>query len=249
MGRTDNFTFVIPGFVSKPKMDSQSKDERSAQQVEKLFQGLENTSNDAYSTKELPLAIRQLQLDVKQTYQRSMKIKAAYMAVSVIFFMMMVALLAALTLSICMAKKPRFVGPENPHTNIEERETLHHIRRLKKKFELNEAGRYPINADQGMPNSFFDAYCRYGCGGMSVTFPYYYRPFFGYGYPLVGTESMFPQGYGGYPAAELMASQAGPSYVTGSTGPNLAGGASSYPGVGATQTIGGNPAVIMPPMM
>eukprot|EP00922_Rhytidocystis_sp_ex-Travisia-forbesii_P044013 GHVS01065618.1.p1 GENE.GHVS01065618.1~~GHVS01065618.1.p1 ORF type:complete len:133 (-),score=18.26 GHVS01065618.1:78-476(-) len=71
----------------------------------------------------------------------------------------------------------------------------------------NEFGMYPASARQGLPESYFDAYCRYGCGGMAVTFPYYYRPFFGYGYPLTGTEGMFPQGYGGYPAAEIMSRQ------------------------------------------
>ncbi|CBZ52580.1 conserved hypothetical protein [Neospora caninum Liverpool] len=82
----------------------------------------------------------------------------------------------------------------------------------------------PPPAPIGPPSSFMDAYCRYGCGGMSVTFPYYYRPFFGYGYPLVGTEAMFPQGYGGYPAAPLLASQGGSPAIMGASGPVLAGG-------------------------
>ncbi|EPT30365.1 hypothetical protein TGME49_282020 [Toxoplasma gondii ME49] len=95
----------------------------------------------------------------------------------------------------------------------------------------------------GPPASFMDAYCRYGCGGMSVTFPYYYRPFFGYGYPLVGTEAMFPQGYGGYPAAPLLASQGGASAIMGASGPVLAGGvpatALGVPGMGAANVVGG----------
>eukprot|EP00922_Rhytidocystis_sp_ex-Travisia-forbesii_P058355 GHVS01086259.1.p1 GENE.GHVS01086259.1~~GHVS01086259.1.p1 ORF type:complete len:306 (-),score=97.06 GHVS01086259.1:613-1437(-) len=68
-------------------------------------------------------------------------------------------------------------------------------------------GRYPRNHEVGNPESAFEAYCRYGCGKVAVTFPYYYRPFFGYGFPLVGTEAMFPQGYGGYPGADLLAHQ------------------------------------------
>eukprot|EP00922_Rhytidocystis_sp_ex-Travisia-forbesii_P007379 GHVS01010780.1.p1 GENE.GHVS01010780.1~~GHVS01010780.1.p1 ORF type:complete len:116 (+),score=7.54 GHVS01010780.1:124-471(+) len=80
----------------------------------------------------------------------------------------------------------------------------------------NEFGMYPSSSKQGLPESYFDAYCRYGCGGMAVTFPYYYRPFFGYGYPLVGTEGMFPQGYGGYPAAEIMSQEAGAVTIPGS---------------------------------
>ncbi|PFH31256.1 hypothetical protein BESB_031300 [Besnoitia besnoiti] len=94
----------------------------------------------------------------------------------------------------------------------------------------------------GPPASFMDAYCRYGCGGMSVTFPYYYRPFFGYGYPLVGTEAMFPQGYGGYAAAPLLASQGGAPVITGASGPVLAGGvpaAVGAPGFGAANVVGG----------
>ncbi|KAF8819782.1 hypothetical protein IE077_004014 [Cardiosporidium cionae] len=82
-------------------------------------------------------------------------------------------------------------------------------------------GRYPYNVDQGLPESFFDAYCRYGCGGMAVTFPYYYRPFFGYGFPLVGTEALFPQGYGGYPAAQILASQAGINNIQGTSSPSV----------------------------
>ncbi|KAF8819237.1 hypothetical protein IE077_001354 [Cardiosporidium cionae] len=81
-------------------------------------------------------------------------------------------------------------------------------------------GRYPYNVDQGLPETFFDAYCRYGCGGMAVTFPYYYRPFFGYGFPLVGTEALFPQGYGGYPAAEILASQASVNGIQGTSSPS-----------------------------
>ncbi|EZG46152.1 hypothetical protein GNI_134720 [Gregarina niphandrodes] len=54
-----------------------------------------------------------------------------------------------------------------------------------------------------------EMYCRYGCGNlMGVTFPYYYRPFFGYGYPLLGTESQFPAGYGGNPLTSLGSSGA-----------------------------------------
>lgn len=57
-----------------------------------------------------------------------------------------------------------------------------------------------------------EMYCRYGCGNiMGVTFPYYYRPFFGYGFPLLGTESYFPAGYGGNPVTALG--------VTGALGP------------------------------
>eukprot|EP00918_Siedleckia_nematoides_P012316 GHVU01027017.1.p1 GENE.GHVU01027017.1~~GHVU01027017.1.p1 ORF type:complete len:305 (+),score=52.43 GHVU01027017.1:37-915(+) len=51
----------------------------------------------------------------------------------------------------------------------------------------------------------FEMYCKYGCGQMGLTFPYYYRPFFGSGYPLVGTEGFFPAGYGGNPVTELAA--------------------------------------------
>ncbi|PHJ21853.1 transmembrane protein [Cystoisospora suis] len=101
----------------------------------------------------------------------------------------------------------------------------------------------PPPQPQGPPTSFMDAYCRYGCGGMSVTFPYYYRPFFGYGYPLVGTEAMFPQGYGGYAAAPLLASQGGAPVITGAAGPVLAGGVSAaalgMPGAGAANVVGG----------
>nr|CEL66558.1 TPA: hypothetical protein BN1204_023685 [Neospora caninum Liverpool] len=101
----------------------------------------------------------------------------------------------------------------------------------------------PPPAPIGPPSSFMDAYCRYGCGGMSVTFPYYYRPFFGYGYPLVGTEAMFPQGYGGYPAAPLLASQGGSPAIMGASGPVLAGGvpatALAGPGMGAASVVGG----------
>lgn len=50
-----------------------------------------------------------------------------------------------------------------------------------------------------------EAYCMYGCGQLAVTYPYYYRPFFGYGYPLVGTDAQFPRGYGGNPVTELAA--------------------------------------------
>eukprot|EP00917_Polyrhabdina_sp_WS-2016_P001836 GHVP01003789.1.p1 GENE.GHVP01003789.1~~GHVP01003789.1.p1 ORF type:complete len:253 (-),score=47.74 GHVP01003789.1:51-809(-) len=64
-----------------------------------------------------------------------------------------------------------------------------------------------IGYDNYRPGSatFFDAYCRYGCGNMAVTFPYYYRPFFGYGYPLVGMDNAFPAGYGGNPVTQLSA--------------------------------------------
>eukprot|EP01054_Gregarina_sp_Poly1_P005916 Gregarina_sp_Poly_1__5915@NODE_3113_length_1369_cov_6_483871_g1974_i0_p1_GENE_NODE_3113_length_1369_cov_6_483871_g1974_i0NODE_3113_length_1369_cov_6_483871_g1974_i0_p1_ORF_typecomplete_len171_score11_68_NODE_3113_length_1369_cov_6_483871_g1974_i0386898 len=49
-----------------------------------------------------------------------------------------------------------------------------------------------------------EMYCRYGCGNiMGVTFPYYYRPFFGYGFPLLGSEQYFPQGYGGNPITPM----------------------------------------------
>ena len=49
-----------------------------------------------------------------------------------------------------------------------------------------------------------EMYCRYGCGNlMGVTFPYYYRPFFGYGFPLIGTEKFFTAGYGGNPLAAM----------------------------------------------
>eukprot|EP01053_Blabericola_migrator_P004981 Blabericola_migrator_1__4980@NODE_258_length_10736_cov_58_864373_g216_i0_p3_GENE_NODE_258_length_10736_cov_58_864373_g216_i0NODE_258_length_10736_cov_58_864373_g216_i0_p3_ORF_typecomplete_len258_score35_81_NODE_258_length_10736_cov_58_864373_g216_i0953110304 len=49
-----------------------------------------------------------------------------------------------------------------------------------------------------------EMYCRYGCGNiMGVTFPYYYRPFFGYGFPLLGSEPYFPTGYGGNPITPM----------------------------------------------
>eukprot|EP00922_Rhytidocystis_sp_ex-Travisia-forbesii_P057824 GHVS01085575.1.p1 GENE.GHVS01085575.1~~GHVS01085575.1.p1 ORF type:complete len:332 (-),score=75.17 GHVS01085575.1:494-1489(-) len=70
-------------------------------------------------------------------------------------------------------------------------------------------GRYPRNSEVGNPETPFDAYCRYGCGKVALTFPYYYRPFQGYGYPLVGTQASFPQGYGGYPGMDMLAQQAG----------------------------------------
>eukprot|EP00922_Rhytidocystis_sp_ex-Travisia-forbesii_P007090 GHVS01010356.1.p1 GENE.GHVS01010356.1~~GHVS01010356.1.p1 ORF type:complete len:353 (+),score=96.75 GHVS01010356.1:92-1150(+) len=79
--------------------------------------------------------------------------------------------------------------------------------RLMARLADEGVGRYPRNSEMGNPESAFDAQCRYGCGKVAVTFPYYYRPFFGYGFPLVGTEAMFPQGYGGYPGADLMAHQ------------------------------------------
>lgn len=64
-----------------------------------------------------------------------------------------------------------------------------------------------------------EMYCRYGCGNlMGVTFPYYYRPFFGYGFPLIGTEKLFTPGYGGNPLTSM-----GPSG-------SLAGLGSNHPG-------------------
>ncbi|KAF7456006.1 putative transmembrane protein, partial [Cryptosporidium felis] len=46
-------------------------------------------------------------------------------------------------------------------------------------------------------SGYMAAVCKYGCGEMGVTYPYYYRPFFGYGFPLLGTEPYFQSGYGG----------------------------------------------------
>ncbi|KAH8741201.1 hypothetical protein FG386_000108 [Cryptosporidium ryanae] len=46
-------------------------------------------------------------------------------------------------------------------------------------------------------SAYMAAVCKYGCGEMGVTYPYYYRPFFGYGFPLLGTEPYFQSGYGG----------------------------------------------------
>ncbi|KAL7067950.1 hypothetical protein ACR3K2_18590 [Cryptosporidium serpentis] len=46
-------------------------------------------------------------------------------------------------------------------------------------------------------SAYMAAVCKYGCGEMGVTYPYYYRPFFGYGFPLLGTEPYFHSGYGG----------------------------------------------------
>lgn len=68
-------------------------------------------------------------------------------------------------------------------------------------------GKYPNNSQVGDPQDIFDAYCKYGCGKLALTFPYYYRPFFGYGFPLVGTQAAFPQGYGGNPATGMLAPQ------------------------------------------
>lgn len=72
-------------------------------------------------------------------------------------------------------------------------------------------------APTGVYNSYpSEMYCRYGCGNiMGVTFPYYYRPFFGYGFPLLGTEANFPSGYGGNPVTALGASGA----LSGGPGP------------------------------
>lgn len=71
-----------------------------------------------------------------------------------------------------------------------------------------------------------EMYCRYGCGNiMGVTFPYFYRPFFGYGYPLLGTEANFPAGYGGNPITSLGVSGAlGPVGPAGSVGIPAAAG-------------------------
>lgn len=67
-----------------------------------------------------------------------------------------------------------------------------------------------------------EMYCRYGCGNvMGVTFPYFYRPFFGYGYPLLGTEPNFPVGYGGNPITALG--------VGGALGPPVPPGAVGLP--------------------
>ncbi|KAJ1606876.1 putative transmembrane domain-containing protein [Cryptosporidium canis] len=46
-------------------------------------------------------------------------------------------------------------------------------------------------------SGYMAAVCKYGCGEMGITYPYYYRPFFGYGFPLLGTEPYFQSGYGG----------------------------------------------------
>lgn len=81
--------------------------------------------------------------------------------------------------------------------------------------------------------TFFDGYCRYGCSQMGVTFPHYYRPFFGYGYPLVGTEGFFPAGYGGNPVTELAAN----GVMAGVGGPGV--GAASIGGAPAIGTYGG----------
>lgn len=103
----------------------------------------------------------------------------------------------------------------------------------------NGPGRYPQNIDAGPPLTAFDSYCRYGCGGLAVTFPYYYRPFFGYGYPLVGTESMFPAGYGGYPAAPLLASQGGVPMIGSTAGPVFNGGMNTAATSSMTRTVQG----------
>merc|ERR1712083_903650 len=52
-------------------------------------------------------------------------------------------------------------------------------------------------------STFLDTYCRYGCTIDALTAPNFYRPFFGYGYPMIGNEYMFPAGYGGNANTEL----------------------------------------------
>lgn len=45
--------------------------------------------------------------------------------------------------------------------------------------------------------TFLDQYCKYGCVVDALTAPLFYRPFYGYGYPMIGNELLFPAGYGG----------------------------------------------------
>ncbi|KAK6590302.1 hypothetical protein RS030_162522 [Cryptosporidium xiaoi] len=67
----------------------------------------------------------------------------------------------------------------------------------KRKLISSNSHKHTASHSLKTQSAYMAAVCKYGCGEMGVTYPYYYRPFFGYGFPLLGTEPYFQSGYGG----------------------------------------------------
>ncbi|KAL3127798.1 putative transmembrane domain-containing [Cryptosporidium hominis] len=79
----------------------------------------------------------------------------------------------------------------------EENEKQGQIQPNNRKLISSNSHKHSASHSLKTQSGYMAAVCKYGCGEMGVTYPYYYRPFFGYGFPLLGTEPYFQSGYGG----------------------------------------------------